>query len=316
MEGKEAAIDAVNAHLRQWQETAERIREQFAPILGQQESFQKWMQPIIEAQKALQETLEPILAEQERWKILVQSIQIAKYTLPDIYQLMQPALEFQKSIQGLISPAFERLQESFRELPPRTQEAVLLLGAHGWYLDLEMPLPGLWELKKALSEGNVEEAEEALAEYFASRLDEIEGSIIERFPNRQKIIRAAFNAHRRQEYELSIPVLLAQTDGICKEVIKQYFFIKQNNKPRTAIYVEQVASDTYRAALLSPLAQKLPIGASKHERPEDFTELNRHVVLHGESLDYGTKINSLKAISLINYVAHVLTDFTCPRDLG
>jgi hypothetical protein len=307
VEGKKAAIDAVNAHLKQWQETAERIREQFAPILRQQEAFQKWMQPIIEAQKALQETLEPIFAEQERWKKLAESIQIPKYTLPDISQLTQSALEFQKSIQGFISPAFEQLQESFRELPPRTQEAVLLLGAHGWYLDLEMPLPGLWELKKALSEGNVEEAEEALAEYFASRLDEIEGSIIERFPNRHKIIRAAFNAHRRQEYELSIPVFLAQTDGICKEVIKQYFFIKQNKKPRTAIYVEQIASDTYRAALLSPLAQTLPIGASKHERPEDFTELNRHVVLHGESLDYGTKINSLKAISLINYVAHVLT---------
>jgi hypothetical protein len=315
--GKEAALDAVNVYLKQWQETVERIREQFlVPVLRQREAFQQWMQPIIEAQKALQETLEPILAEQKRWKNLVESIQIPKYTLPDISQIAQPALEFQKSIQGLISPAFEQLQESFRELPPRTQEAVLLLGEHGWYLDLEMPIPGLWELKKALSEGNVEEAEEALAEYFTGRLDEIEASIIERFPNRQKMIRAAFNAHRREEYELSIPVLLAQTDGICKEVIKQYFFIKQNNKPRTAIYVEQVASDTYRAALLSPLAQTLPIGASKHERPEDFTELNRHVVLHGESLDYGTKINSLKAISLINYVAHVLTDLTWPPDLG
>ena len=83
--------------------------------------------------------------------------------------------------------------------------------------------------------------------------------------------------------------------------------MKRNRKPRTAIYVEQIAADTYRATLLSPLAQTLPIGASEHERPEDFNELNRHMVLHGESLDYGTKINSLKAISLINYVAHVLT---------
>ncbi len=305
--GKATVIDAVCAHLKQWQEVAERIREQFTPILKQQEEFQKSVQPIIEAQKTLQKRLEPILAEQERWKKLVETIQIPKYTLPDISQLAQPVLEFQKSIQSLISPAFEQLQESFQELPPRTQEAVLLLGAHGWYLDLEMALPDLWELKKALSEGKGEEAEEALSEYFASRLDEIESLIIERFPNRQKMIRAAFNAHRREEYELSIPVLLAQTDGICKEVVKQYFFMKQNKRPRTAIYVEQIASDTYRAALLSPLARTLPIGASEHERPEDFTELNRHMVLHGESLDYGTKINSLKAISLINYVTHVLT---------
>ena len=73
---------------------------------------------------------------------------------------------FQRSIQELISPVFEELQRSFRELPPRTQGALLLLGAHGWYLDLEMPLPGLWKLKKALSEGKTEEAEDALIEYF------------------------------------------------------------------------------------------------------------------------------------------------------
>ncbi|PIV20279.1 MAG: hypothetical protein COZ69_04115 [Deltaproteobacteria bacterium CG_4_8_14_3_um_filter_45_9] len=308
VEGNEATLDTVNVYLKQLQETVERIREQFLePVLRQREAFQQWMQPIIEAQNALQETLEPILAEQKRWKNVVESIQISKYTLPDISQIVQPSLEFQKSIQGLITPAFEQLQESFRRLPPRTQEAVLLLGEHGWYLDLEMPIPGLWELKKALSEGNVEEAEEALAEYFTGRLDEIEASIIERFPNRQKMIRAAFNAHRRQEYELSIPVFLAQTDGICKEVIKQYLFIKQNRKPRTAIYVEQIASNTFRAALLQPLAHPLPIAASERERAKGFNELNRHMVLHGESLDYGTQINSLKAISLINYVARVLT---------
>ena len=34
--------------------------------------------------------------------------------------------------------------------------------------------------------------------------------------------------------------------------------------------------------------------------------LNRHEVLHGESVDYGTEINSLKAISLLYYIASVL----------
>lgn len=307
MDGEDKGIDALNSHFKQLQGSARRISEQFAPVLMQQEALQKLIQPIIEAQEALQKTLDPILAEQERWKKLTESIQILRFSLPDISHLVRPALELQKSIQGLISPAFEELEKSFCELPPRTQEALLLLGYHCWYLDLEMPFPGLWELKNDLSEGNVEEAEQALAEYFDSRLSEIEASIIKRFPKREKIIRSAFNAHRQQEYELSIPVLLAQTDGICKEVAQQYFFRTKNKKPRTAIYVEKIASDTLRAALLSPLAHALPIGASEYERPEGFNELNRHMVLHGESLDYGTKINSLKAISLINYVAQVLT---------
>ena len=70
--------------------------------------------------------------------------------------------------------------------------------------------------------------------------------------------------------------------------------------------MDSVASDTFRHALLSPLSQPLPISASKHERDESFNELNRHQVMHGESLGYGTEINSLKAISLLNYVTQVL----------
>lgn len=91
--------------------------------------------------------------------------------------------------------------------------------------------------------------------------------------------------------------------------------MKKDKKPRTALYVEQIASETYRAALLSPLAQSLPISASEKERRADFSGLNRHTVLHGESVDYGTKENSLRAISLINYVAHVL-DFERDKKLA
>jgi hypothetical protein len=303
---EDKTLAVLDAHFKQWQQIAERVRAQVTPALKVQETLQKSLGPIIEAQETFQKALQTILAEQNRWREFIESIKVPHFNLPDLSPLTKQVAEFQKSLQGLICPAFEQLQRSFRELPPRTQEALLLLGANGWYLDLEMPLPGLWELKKALSEGNVAEAEEALVEYFEDELEKIETSITERFPHRAHLIRAAFNAHRRQEYELSIPVLLAQTDGICKEVVNQYLFIKQNKKPSTAIYVDQIAADTYRAALLSPLAQTLPINASERERPAGFDALNRHTVLHGESLDYGSKTNSLKAISLVNYVAHVL----------
>lgn len=145
-------------------------------------------------------------------------------------------------------------------------------------------------------------------EHFEARLDAIEELLMEKFPRRTHLIRAAFGAHRRQEYELSIPVLLAQTDGICKEITDKYFFIKEKTrtKPQVAIYVEQFFADTFKAALLSPLSKTLPIGASQGERPPDRDLLNRHAVLHGELLNYGTQTNSLKAVSLINYVGDVL----------
>jgi len=215
------------------------------------------------------------------------------------------AYDLQEAIQKLIIPTFDDLKNSFQELPNHIQEALLLLGKNGWYLDLEMSLPTLWHLRNILDEGNLLKAENILIEYFESRLSEIEKSILKKFPSRKHLLKAAFNAHRRKEYCLSIPLFLAQTDGICKEIIRQYLFMKSNRKPQTAIYVDQITNDTFMAAILSPLAEILPINASENERPRNFNGLNRHMVLHGESLDYGSKVNGLKAISLINYVIFV-----------
>lgn len=217
------------------------------------------------------------------------------------------ATNLQKAIQRSIIPTFDDLKNSFQELPNHIQEALLLLGENGWYLDLEMSLPTLWHLRNILDEGNLLKAENTLIEYFESRLSEIEKSILKKFPSRKHLLKPAFNAHRRKEYCLSIPLFLAQTDGICKEAVGQCLFMKSNRKPQTAIYVDQIANDTFMAALLSPLAETLPINASENERPRNFNGLNRHMVLHGESLDYGSKVNSLKAISLVNYVS-CLTD--------
>ena len=216
------------------------------------------------------------------------------------------AYDLQKAIQKSIIPTFDGLKNSFQELPNHIQEALLLLGKNGWYLDLEMSLPTLWHLKEILDEGNLSKAENTLVEYFENRLSKIEKSILEKFPCRKHLLKAAFNAHRREEYCLSIPLFLAQTDGICKEAVGQYLFMKSNKKPQTAIYVDQIANDTVMAAFLSPLAKTLSINASKSERPRNFNGLNRHMVLHGESLDYGSKINGLKAISLVNYVGCVI----------
>ncbi|WP_319558243.1 hypothetical protein [Thiomicrorhabdus sp.] len=306
-------MDALEKHFKQWKQISDRLQGQLGPVLEAQRALEKAMRPTLELQKALKSPLEPFLEEQRRLQKAFEGIKLPTYNLPDLSPFTKQIQQYQKSLSGIISPAFEELQRSFKELPPKIQEALLLLAQHGWYLDFNMPLPSLWEIKKAISSGEVEEVEEALVEYFESQLDEVEKSFGAKFPHRSHIISSAIKAHRNGEYFLSIPVFLAQTDGICKEVVDQYLFMKKDRKPRTAIYVEQVAADTYKAALLSPLAASTPISASEHEREEGFNLLNRHMVLHGESLDYGSKVNSLKAISLINYVSQALeTDADYP----
>lgn len=303
---KGTGMDDLEKHLKQWKQISDRLHGQLGPVMEAQKAIEKALRPTLELQKALRSSIDPFLEEQRKLQKAFESIKLPNYQLPDLSPFTRQIEQYQESLRGIISPAFEELQRSFRELPPRIQEALLLLAQHGWYLDFNMPLPSLWKMKTAISIGEIDEVEKALAEYFESQVEEIERTINAQFPHRSHIISSAIGAHRNGEYYLSIPVLLAQTDGVCKEVIDQYLFVKKDGKPRTAIYVEQVAADTYMAALLSPLATGTPISASKHERDSSFNLLNRHMVLHGESLDYGIKVNSVKAISLINYVSQAL----------
>lgn len=269
----------LNTHLNQWQELTERLTQSILPALEMREALQRSVQPMIDIQNTIQNALEPVIAQQE---------------------------SLQNLLERVVASVFDAVQTTFQELPPRVQEAIIMLGKQGWYWDSVIPYPVLWQLEALLIEGAVAEVEDSLVEHFENRLSEIEKSILEEFPHRGHLVRAAFGAHRRKEYELSIPVFFAQTDGIYKEVANEYLFMKKNNAPGTATYVEQISADSFTVALLGPLTQTLPINASVKDRPEGFHMLNRHTVLHGESLDYGSKINSLKAISLINYVVYVL----------
>ena len=257
---------------------------------------------MLEIRQHLIKTIEPVLQFQ------IQTSDMLKNLSLSLENIAQPLSNFRIQIENIISPALENFLESVRLLPEYTQVALLTLGNHGWFFDLEMPMPFLWELENALNEGDITEAEAALVDYFRENLQSIENRFTAKFPHRAKIINTAFNAHKRGEYELSIPVFLAQTDGLCYEVINQHLFmrVRGEKKPSTAIYVDSIASDTFRHALLSPLSRPLPISASKNERDKSFNELNRHQVMHGEFLDYGTEINGLKSISLLNYVAQVL----------
>lgn len=109
----------------------------------------------------------------------------------------------------------------------------------------------------------------------------------------------------QQQYVLSIPILFAQTDGICKELFNQYFFMKHDKRPRTAHYVEEFSDDAHAVAMMAALAYTLPINESEVERQRHPSKLNRHAVLHGEALDYGSQMNAYKAISLIHYIVSI-----------
>jgi len=293
-----------------------------APFLAQlqkdMQAYQKFVAPTEQFQKSITKAVQPLIDAQNTWvkKAIELNKQMTAATEPlrrmreQFAKSISPAIsqmsKFQIDMKSLMGSYFKTITETFKKVPAKMKKALKTLGEHGWFLDLEMPMPGIWQLEEAMNDGNIKEAEDALINYFKKRTSKIEDDLCAQFPDRAKILRAAFKAHSRGEYELSIPVFLAQADGICNEITGIQLYQKRNRVPATAVYVQRLANDTFRTAILHPLSLTLPISASKYKRGDNFNDLNRHQVLHGESTSYGSEVNSLKAISLLNYVAQVL----------
>ena len=267
------------------------VAAQLADAIRAQQAVASQMQEAVRAAQLNASLVKQVLDSDALWAARQVASEVGKY---------------QRDILDSVRPLLERARELASTLPPRVREAFLALAREGWYLDPDVDFTELWALEAAALNGDIEELDTTLGTYFEERLDLIESAVCEYFPNRKHIFSLAFEAHRRGEYALSIPVLLAQTDGMCSEVLDQELFRRRHGKPRTADFVTRIHVDTLLYALLAPLEEPLPINATEAERGEDFDYLNRHTVMHGESLDYGSRLNGLRAISLVNYVAQML----------
>ncbi|TDR42104.1 hypothetical protein DFR29_109160 [Tahibacter aquaticus] len=219
-----------------------------------------------------------------------------------ITQGLEKHFEYASRLAKQAQSAFEAIAE----LPSSIRAELGVLAARGWYLDPELPASAPAKLRKAIETGDQEAADAALVLHFTSELPTIRSHLITKYPKRAHIFNRAVDAHEQGAYELSVPVLLTQVDGICWDMTSFLLFKADNKRPQVAKYVDQFSANAYRHALLTPLLKMHPISASEKARPAGFDGLNRHQVLHGESVTYNTEMNSLKVVSLLKYLSWVL----------
>lgn len=202
-------------------------------------------------------------------------------------------------------------QEALAELSPKMRKATTILGVHGWFPAPDLSLSSLTTLADMFNPQDTDAADSALMDYYRERLPKITVDVMTWYPSRDRVLASAFAAHQRCEYVLSIPAFLAQADGICQERFGVRLYSRSKGAPRTAAEIEarKLADDVIVASVLNPKMIPLPISASADELAHHPTALNRHEVLHGMSLDYGTEVNGWKAISWLYYVAWKLREY-------
>lgn len=202
-------------------------------------------------------------------------------------------------------PKIALFLEAIQRLPDALHAGLIQLADEGWYLDYEMPLSEPVDIVEAYLAGRYLEVEGHLVVHYRGRLVEIEEELVDSFQMRAHIFRQAFNAHRQGQYYVSVPAFLAQADGICSDFLGEPFF--GGDWSESGAPLKKLAHlDATSKAMLAPFSVKTSIRLTKSKRLEGFDKLNRHQVLHGESLDYGTEVRSLQAVAFLYYVAVAL----------
>lgn len=133
------------------------------------------------------------------------------------------------------------------------------------------------------------------------------------FLERANIIKDAFFAHENGMYNLSIPILLAQCEGIASKItginarkghiailkiIKEpTFFIR--NASRTAL-ISFIEEFLYKGINFDDYHNQLAI---RNIDPNDF--LNRHSIIHGVNIDFASEVNSLRMFMLLDSISNI-----------
>jgi hypothetical protein len=211
------------------------------------------------------------------------------------------------SIMSFVADVIKALPAAKQRLNDAEQQVFTQMVEHGWFFNPTMDAATFFYLADLVNSKKGEELDRKMSDYFRGQLAAIETDLIAKNPDRGRILSEAFEAQRGNKYVLSIPVFLAQIDGISKELLGAEYFRYAESKNSPAKLIQQITGDYFLESALRALIPKGPMRASAgdRERLNCPPILNRHAVLHGEDLSYGTELNSLKAISLLNFMSEM-----------
>lgn len=231
----------------------------------------------------------------ERQKLTKSIIDISR-------QLQKAQSRWTQALKGIdllaIADGMKRFEAHFGD-------QLSVLAQHGWYISWwYTPLAWIYPLAALFREGRIKEGDRKLCDHFAECLPKIEAHLVDTFPARATILTKAFEAHRRGEYELSIPAFLSQADGMGNDVLGTSVYSRRPKSIESVRnYIDGVASQRIERDMLEVVLLLTPLNASERDMSLFREAFNRHEILHGINTSYATDRNSFRAISWLQYVA-------------
>jgi len=208
------------------------------------------------------------------------------------------------------------------EVYPALANEIGPLAKRGWFVSMFFPLSDLDLLAHIAGADAPAELDLLIAQLYREGISYHAEVMFQEYPGRAFLLRPAMDAHLRGEYSISIPLFFILADGICFERAEKDLFHGYGDNHITSRARAELEAANERAAenpisdffsLLSSamwasISEKLPLAYNRGMRDRcEYDGLNRNTILHGIADEsYATEENSLKAFSLLSFLASLL----------
>ena len=154
----------------------------------------------------------------------------------------------------------------------------------------------------------IDEVDKYYLNHFKKNFKRLKDIIIEKNLRRKGILQEAFDSFEQKRYNSAIVLLLTQIDGICYDYYGEKFFLndaRNNYKPKVLPIIQNDLLEQHHFAL-NCIEQKSPINIHESKLDSFKVKLNRHEIIHGIDVDYGSEQNAFKILSMLAYLTKTI----------
>ena len=212
---------------------------------------------------------------------------------------------FSKQFEGIA----EKLKKSF-EIYGQSLTDIKFFVAEDWYVSYSLFYDcSITDFILLTREHNTKKLEEYVLQAFEKKQKKIFGKILKASPDREIIINEIENLYKQKYYYSLIPLCYAQVDGICKERFGISFFDTDKKEIARPLRLNSALKTAELSSFSRFMSDQLDIKNAMTKNSDQVTDknssFNRHVVIHGNSKIYGTKINAIRSILLLDFISEL-----------
>ena len=191
-----------------------------------------------------------------------------------------------------------------------TAQSIDLLASRGWATSSSISISAHHGALEQLALGEGDKADAVIAaswaasaEMLASRVGTLafgDPDLALTFAGRARLVTRGVDHHTAQRWDASIPILLAQCEGIILDLTvsarnRRGLFLFSRDPSRQA----DVVDDQTIAGIDGSLSAVRDWFSAPFDSTTPAREMSRHGIMHGRQLDYDTEANSARCIALL-----------------